>query len=110
MNFNEYQEYAEATSGAYGDGQSIHRQTLASLALAGEVGELCNLMKKKVAHGHDISAERISDELGDVLWYVAEVASAHGLDLDTVAFGNVLKLRKRYPDGFSVDASKNRSE
>jgi len=110
MDFSEYQALAQTTSGAYGDGQSIHRQALSSLALAGEVGELCNLVKKKVAHGHDIPVSEIADELGDVLWYVAEVAEAHGLALQDVAKDNIEKLRARYPKGFSSEASINREK
>ncbi len=108
MDFTEYQALAQITSGAYGEGQSIHRQALSALALAGEVGELCNLVKKQAAHGHDIPPEKIADELGDILWYVAEVASAHGLSLGDLAVANIDKLRARYPDGFSAEASINR--
>ena len=68
-------------------------------------------MKKLTAHGHtDITPEVLADELGDVLWYLAEAATACDLELDHVASENVRKLQKRYPDGFSEERSINRQE
>jgi len=52
--------------------------------------------------------DSLKDELGDVLWYLAEAASAVGLDLEDIASHNVDKLIKRYPEGFSEDQSINR--
>ena len=51
---------------------------------------------------------RIAKELGDICWYIAEAASAIGYDLETIMQMNIDKLRKRYPEGFSVERSKNR--
>lgn len=47
---------------------------------------------------------------GDVLWYVAEIASGLGVELGAIAQGNVEKLRKRYPEGFDAERSLNREE
>jgi hypothetical protein len=45
-----------------------------------------------------------------VIWYLSDLATLHNLSLDDIAQANVLKLLKRYPDGFSTEASRNRSE
>jgi NTP pyrophosphatase (non-canonical NTP hydrolase) len=104
---SEYQHLAARTAGAGGDGE--RRLMVAALGLAGEAGEFANLVKKLVAHGHtDIGPNRLGDELGDILWYVAEAASACGLDLDQLALKNIAKLQKRYPEGFSQERSLNR--
>ncbi|MBT4003241.1 MAG: nucleotide pyrophosphohydrolase, partial [Chloroflexi bacterium] len=62
------------------------------------------------AHGHDIKNEEIAEELGDVLWYLAEAATSCGLDLSEIAQNNVEKLKSRYPDGFSQERSINREK
>ena len=103
-----YQHLAQRTSGAGGDGE--RRLIIAALGLAGEAGEFANMVKKLTAHGHDISLYALSNELGDVMWYVAEAASAAGLDLGEIAEQNVDKLRKRYPEGFSEERSINRED
>lgn len=80
------------------------------LGIAGEAGEVADLIKKHLHHGHPLDREKLIKELGDVLWYVAAVAKDIGVDLSEVAEANVMKLRKRYPDGFSQERSINREE
>jgi NTP pyrophosphatase (non-canonical NTP hydrolase) len=82
--------------------------TVRALGLAGEVGEVVEHVKKHVGHGHSLDNNKVVKELGDVLWYVATLAAAVGASLEDVAKTNIEKLRTRYPDGFSVDASQNR--
>ena len=108
LTLNEYQKLAARTAGAGGDGE--RRLIISALGLAGEAGEFANLVKKLAAHGHDISPEILADELGDVLWYISEAASACGLNLGDLAQQNVDKLRKRYPEGFSEERSRNRPD
>jgi NTP pyrophosphatase (non-canonical NTP hydrolase) len=106
---NAYQQLAARTAGAGGDGE--RRLIISALGLAGEAGEFANLVKKRTAHGHDdITPEVLADELGDVLWYLAEAATACGLQLEDVARQNVHKLQQRYPAGFSEERSINRDE
>lgn len=80
------------------------------LGLAGESGEVVELIKKAVFHGHDLDRLKLRKELGDVLWYLAAIATMCGLDLDDVAEGNISKLKARYPDGFDKAASVARAE
>ena len=107
LTLDEYQELAARTAGAGGDGD--RRLIISALGLAGEAGEFANMVKKLTAHGHKISPEILADELGDVLWYVAEAATTCGLSLGDLAQQNVEKLRQRYPEGFSEERSRNRS-
>jgi NTP pyrophosphatase (non-canonical NTP hydrolase) len=104
--FNQYQELAGRTAGAGREG--TQRKLISALGLAGEAGEFANLIKKIAAHGHDISSEELMDELGDVLWYLAEAATACNIKLEDIAQYNIEKLKKRYPDGFSQERSINR--
>jgi len=176
MNIDEYQTLACRTMGD----ASI---TTLALGIAGESGEVADLVKKHVGHGHELDREKLKEELGDVLWYVATMARAlgknlssvsatatfgtmaywteqrpldmtalalsaasgnvsalvedrngspnphhllgllgrlppafanccraAGIDLEEVAAANIDKLRRRYPDGFSSERSRNREE
>lgn len=108
ITLNHYQSLANRSAGAGGEGNQ--RLIVSALGLAGEAGEFANLVKKMTAHGHDFDPEALKDELGDVLWYLAEAATAVGLELEDIASQNVDKLIKRYPDGFSAENSINRQD
>jgi NTP pyrophosphatase (non-canonical NTP hydrolase) len=99
---NRYQQDASRTGGT---GLAV-----SGLGIAGEAGEVADLIKKYIGHGHALSIDDLEKELGDVLWYVADLASQVGLTLEEVAAANIEKLRKRYPNGFSQEASQNRSD
>ena len=60
-------------------------------------------------HDREIK-EKMIDELGDVLWYVSETATALGIWMDQIAEHNIEKLKKRYPGGFSAERSLHREE
>ena len=106
MNIDTYQSQALRTMNKGLPGNEA--LTMTALGLAGEAGEVVDLVKKVLFHGHKIDKAKLAAELGDVLWYVANMASALGLDLSEVAAGNVDKLRKRYPAGFTEAASRDR--
>ena len=76
-----------------------------AMGLAGESGELVDLMKKEVHHHHNPDVEAIKKECGDVLHYLAGIATMYGLTLEDIAMANIEKLNKRYPTGFSVEDS-----
>ena len=69
------------------------------MGLAGESGECVDLVKKQLFQGHPQEHDKLVEELGDVLWYCAELATGLGVSLSEVAAGNIEKLAKRYPDG-----------
>jgi NTP pyrophosphatase (non-canonical NTP hydrolase) len=74
-----------------------------ALGLAGEAGEVAEHAKKAIRDdGGEMTAERraaMSKELGDVLWYVAQLASELGLELDEIASTNLEKLLSRQRRG-----------
>lgn len=103
MNLDEYQEETRRTRGDASLG-------ILALGLAGETGEVVELVKKHLGHGHELDRDRLRNELGDVLWYLASLADVAGINLDVVAMANVAKLRARYPHGFDSERSKRREE
>ena len=74
-----------------------------ALGLAGEAGEVAEHAKKAIRDdGGTVSEQRreaMSKELGDVLWYVAQLASELDLDLDEIAQANLDKLLSRQRRG-----------
>lgn len=106
MTMTEYQAFAMRTSRK--DLSPDDHLFNAMMGLAGETGECCDLVKKCFFQdGRDIR-NSLFDELSDVLWYVAEAATAMGWDLGDIAEHNIEKLTRRYPDGFSADRSLHR--
>lgn len=80
------------------------------LGINGEVGELTDLFKKYWFQGHDLNRYWVVGELGDIMFYIINLCTLLGIDMEDVLETNVLKLRKRYPDGFSCEKSINREE
>lgn len=103
MNLDQYQHAAKRTLNV--DWTFDRQVANAALGLAGEAGEVADLLKKVLYHGHDLDRSKLADELGDVLWYLAAVASLHGLYLDDIAERNIAKLLVRFPNGFTQEDS-----
>lgn len=101
---NDYQRMAMRTAGD----RSEDYLDNAIMGLCGEVGECADIVKKHHFQGHELDHEKLKDELSDVCWYVALLATALGLTLEEVMLHNVEKLKKRYPDGFDKARSINR--
>lgn len=108
MTLNDYQELALRTS--RNDLSPEEHLMNGCLGLAGEAGECCDLLKKHQFQDNREIKEHLLDELGDVLWYVSETATALGIWLDDIAEYNIEKLKKRYPEGFSAERSLHREE
>jgi NTP pyrophosphatase (non-canonical NTP hydrolase) len=104
MDANEYQQLAARTL-ISGPGFEIPEKEIMAVwevvGLAGEAGEVADLIKKGVFHRHGIDAPRLEEELGDTLWYIAALCNTLGLDLSTIMQANIDKLKIRYPNGFS---------
>lgn len=104
MQLSAYQQAAHTTSlnTSFGVGD-MARLIYPSLKLAGEAGEFAEKVGKIIRDraGEIGDAERtaLGDELGDVLWYVAEVATVLGLELDHVGERNIEKLKSRAERG-----------
>lgn len=80
---------------------------LCSLALgvSGEGGEVADMIKKHVFHGHPLDCDKLVKEIGDTLWYLGQLSQAVGWPLSLVAEMNIEKLKKRYPNGFTKQDS-----
>lgn len=108
MHMNEYQKLAQRTCNI--TGTTADKLLNGCMGLNGEAGECIDLLKKHLFQGHELDREKLIEELGDVLWYCAELAAGLGVGLEEVAQRNVDKLRRRYPDGFDPERSVHRDD
>lgn len=104
--FTIYQQRAARTLSS--KRMSKNNLAILGLGIAGEAGEVVELIKKHVGHGHELDQNALTKELGDLLWYLTAICTVTGETLRGVAEHNICKLRDRYPNGFSNKASISR--
>lgn len=108
MEFRDYQTKARST--AIFDPR--YKYMYPALGLAGEAGEVCEKVKKMFRDDDGevtpAKLEEIKKELGDVLWYIANLAADFGINLDEVAMLNLDKLFSRQKRGTLKGSGDNR--
>lgn len=116
MQPNEYQELAELTENVdfFGIAQrfmdkKVIRLNHAAQGMATEVGEFTDVLKRWLHYASPIDEVNMAEEVGDLLWYVAQACNALGIDLNAVMAKNIDKLRARFPDKFTEFDAKNRN-
>jgi NTP pyrophosphatase (non-canonical NTP hydrolase) len=110
MKINEYQELSKRTMPNKGFEMDVSNY---SMGLSGEAGEVVDVLKKIIHHGHEhnnLSQLKLMGELGDVMHYVSGLCTLLNLNLEDVCKYNIEKLKTRYPEGFSTEASVNRND
>jgi NTP pyrophosphatase (non-canonical NTP hydrolase) len=116
MNFQEYQDKSKVTAvfpsfeaAVY---QKNHNLIYTTLGLAGESGEVVEKVKKVFRDGNgEVSESRrqeIIKELGDVLWYVSQIATELGVSLEEVVSQNIEKIYSRKDRGVIQGDGDNR--
>jgi NTP pyrophosphatase (non-canonical NTP hydrolase) len=100
-----------------GNVQSIYlpaRLNQGANGLASEAGEVLGLLEKWLYYGHPLDRDKVADELGDCLWYVAEMCNALHLNLSDVMEANIAKLKTRFPEKFyshlAMEEGRNRDK
>ena len=107
---NDYQKKAQATAlyPAFGGQGWVYP----ALGLAGEAGEIANKLKKVIRDGDgkitEETRQSLKGELGDVLWYISQLARELSLELEEVAQANVQKLAGRQERGKLTGSGDNR--
>ncbi|WP_282801256.1 nucleoside triphosphate pyrophosphohydrolase family protein [Secundilactobacillus kimchicus] len=92
MEFNDYQQAANRT--LLGTEQVL---TNCALGLSSETGQVIDLVKKYTFQNHELNRDELTKEMGDVLWYLSQVAQWADIPFDDVAKDNIERLSKRYP-------------
>ena len=108
MDFSKYQELAVVTA-QYGAGAKIMYPALGLGNEAGEVlGKIKKVLRDENGNFSEENCQKIGDEIGDVLWYIAALATDLNLNLDRVAMGNLKKLESRRQRGVIQGSGDNR--
>ena len=106
MQINEYQTLAMTTLNPALSKREVLINSV--MGLCGESGEAIDIVKKWIAHGHELDKDHLAKELGDIAWYLAEAATALDMDLEDILQANLEKLKRRFPEGFSCEKSRTR--
>ena len=111
MNFTEYQQGAAKTA-IYPSSSPIEALSYVTMGLVGEAGEIANKVKKILRDDAGIVTEghkrALGVEIGDVLWYLSQLSTELGWDLDWLAANNLEKLRSRAARGTLQGSGDNR--
>jgi NTP pyrophosphatase (non-canonical NTP hydrolase) len=106
MNLKEYQEFCKKTAKKF---ETEEKEILTwGLGITGEAGDVASCIKKTFAHDND-QREGIKENLGDTLWYAAMICNFFNWDFDEILERNIAKLKKRYPEGFTIINAKRES-
>lgn len=106
MEIKEFQEKAVRTLNK----NLSKKETLSNMIIGifGESGEVADIVKKHLYQGHTLDLKHLREELGDVMFYIANLATALKIDMQDVLEENNAKLMARYPEGFSAKRSVGR--
>ena len=108
MEIKEYQDKSIRTIN-----KSLTKEQLISnmvFGINGETGEVTDILKKHLFHGHELDIQHLKEEIGDIMFYLVNLASIYEIDFSEILQINIDKLMKRYPDGFDKEKSINRIE
>ncbi len=102
MDIRDYQRSTPTTAVYVGKGE-IRGLSYVTMGLCGEAGECANQVKKILRDDNTSRTPerlaKIEDEVGDTLWYLAQLCNELGLDLDSIARSNLAKLAVRHKAG-----------
>jgi NTP pyrophosphatase (non-canonical NTP hydrolase) len=105
-NFSDYTNEIIRISNSYLISEE-NKLSVYALGLAGETGEVCELLKKYIRDGV-LDEESLAKELGDVLAYLTLIANSFGFTLEEIAKINLSKLAKRESKGTLHGSGNNR--
>jgi NTP pyrophosphatase (non-canonical NTP hydrolase) len=90
--------------------QRLLRMVHMAVGMSGETGEVIDLLKKTMMYDKPLDEFKLKSEIGDVLWYMANMLDALGSSFEEVMQMNVDKLAKRYQNGFTEAEAINRRD
>ena len=107
MEINNYQLKAARTC-AQIDGNILDDIHMV-LGMQTEASEIADVYKKALAYKKPLDLVNVKEEIGDLMWYIANLCNMHGWDLRDIMATNIAKLEARYPEKFTEEAALNRN-
>lgn len=107
MTFEDYTREAKRTIPNLGD--SKLNQLHMVLGLVTEASEIADTYKKNLAYKKELDLVNIKEELGDLMWYFANLVDLLDFSFEDILDTNIRKLKLRYPDGFTENSAINRN-
>lgn len=103
MDFDDYQSLAGQTD-QFSSGESSRGESISLFGLIGELGSLFTCFKKRLRDKHSYLTfrEDVKNEMGDILWYLANLASKYSLSLNEIAEENLHKISAMWPETNNV--------
>jgi NTP pyrophosphatase (non-canonical NTP hydrolase) len=107
MKIEQYKELSERTlsKNFHMEDQSKKDMLHAAIGLSTEANEILDHFKKVVFYGKEIDPVNLSEEIGDLMWYIAIFLRELDLDFESILDTNIKKLYARYGEKFSKDAA-----
>ena len=106
MNLDEFSKEIQRTLPELGSG--FNDQLHMVLGIVTEAGELADQYKKNFAYGRRLDVVNIEEELGDIMWYIINLCTILGINMEGIMEQNVKKLRARFPEKFDKNLANER--
>ncbi len=100
MTAREYQKLANRTDAPLTDRYHSMGAIHMLMGMTTEIGELMDPYKKNLAYQKPVDIVNVKEEVGDLMWYIANFCNLNGFDLEEIMEINIKKLQERYPQKF----------
>lgn len=106
MNIKDYQKLSTRTINT----NLTHKENVSNMVfgILGEGGEVADQLKKNFFQNHQLDKNHLKEEIGDLMWYIVNLATLYDFSMEDILQENYEKLQKRYKKGFSSEESINR--
>ena len=106
MDLQTYQKQAARTLRRLSNEQEDIQHML--FGMMTELGELVDTYKKHYAYGKELDMINVMEEMGDIMWYWANMCNITGINAEASLQVNIDKLKARYPEKFNEELAVNR--
>lgn len=109
MKLKEYQKEAQRTDAPLENKYDKLHAVHMVMGMTTEVGELVDVFKKDLAYKKPVDWVNVKEEIGDLMWYVANFCTVNNIDIEEILQTNIDKLKARYPEKFTSEKAINRN-